>query len=449
MRSIESCGLVCLLGGIALTSVGVAGCSSSSSANPVDAGHADGASADGGVAGGGDATSPSDAGDATTPEASTGVDAAGLPQKVLVTYGPVPPTNNSELLVVDVAGKTIDGTLNFGGSFGVPFSQPSAPFLLEQAVSVVARLDELSPQTVDSTWNVALTDAPDGSTYSDPVTAIVTAPNAAYVVRYTRNEIAVIDPTQTVDGGAPVATIDLSPLVQPKGDGIVEATAAAYVPSSKLLYVVLGNINRGLVVNGGANQLCAGTVSSLTAIDTTTNKIVSLQGTAPGGAIALKGYDPVAMAYDSVGGRLLIDHAGCNLDVDGGAGALVNSGIEAVTLSTGATQILHDGSADGFPSSFVYIDATHAILGFDFYGAETVQWDPTQTALGAGLPNAPDYFVYDGAGNLLGTLTNSTDGGTTTDVISVSIATDTATTLVSNPFASGGFVGGVDLWPHL
>jgi hypothetical protein len=108
---------------------------------------------------------------------------------------------------------------------------------------------------------------------------------------------------------------------------------------------------------------------------------------------------------------------------------------------------LLDASQSGFPSGFVYIDKSSAVLGFDFTGSEVYQWDPTKSKLGALIPHAPDAFTYDGAGNLLGTVTKSSTSPTS--VVSVEIATGKSTTLDSDPFAqSGGFVGGVDVWPH-
>jgi hypothetical protein len=379
----------------------------------------------------------------------------GEAPKLLVTYG----VTASDLYVVDVAGKFVAGSLPFPGAFGAPFTQAAAPYLLEQAADIVAQLDPVKPWTVDSSWNVAVGDAIDGgAAYSDPYQIVVVGPSG-YVIRYTRNKIAVVDVSTSADAGLPESVIDLSSLVQPNdSDHVIEMTAGVYVASSKLLYVVLANIDRNLVSPSGTNLFCSSTVSSVIAIDTTTNMIKSLGGTAPGGGIALTGFDPITggVAYDAAGGRLLIAEAGCNMQGpgDGGMGALVKRGVEAVNLATGQTSILHDGSQDGVPSVFVYIDPTHAVLGFDYTGSETVAWDPTKPALGAAIPNAPDLFVYDGVANLLGVLTTfGADGGSTTDIISAPLAGGAATTLVSNPFpmsaGCGSYcVGGLDLWPH-
>jgi sugar lactone lactonase YvrE len=121
-----------------------------------------------------------------------------------------------------------------------------------------------------------------------------------------------------------------------------------------------------------------------------------------------------------------------------------------VNLAAGSATVLLDASDKGFPSGFVYVSKTSAVLGFDFTGSEVYQWDPTKSRLGDPIAHAPDTFTYDGAGNLLGTVTKSSKSGvSTTSVVSVVIATGKSTTLDGDPFTqSGGFVGGVDVWPH-
>ena len=89
----------------------------------------------------------------------------------------------------------------------------TAPWLLEQGVDVVARLDAAKPWLVDSSWNVA-EDIPDVFSNANPQAVIVGAGDKAYVLPYLRNAISVIDTSSAVDGGLPLKTIDLSALVQ-------------------------------------------------------------------------------------------------------------------------------------------------------------------------------------------------------------------------------------------
>jgi hypothetical protein len=118
--------------------------------------------------------------------------------------------------------------------------------------------------------------------------------------------------------------------------------------------------------------------------------------------------------------------------------------------------VLVDVSSDfpaglGYPSGIAYVDEAHAVLGFDFVGSEVYAWNPTQDKLGPKIPNAPDSFTYDDAGNLLGAVTKTDEAGTcvSISIVSVDIATGHSTELVNNPFTIPcGFIGGVDVWPH-
>jgi len=397
-------------------------------------------------------TDARDAGDSATDAAndSSASDAAHL----LLSYNGA---TSSELAAVNVASGAVDGRLAYPGFIGTTTTLAPDPYLLEQANDVVARLDRTQPWIVRSSWSVKLADRLEGgAAYSDPSAVVVGVGNKAYVLRYTRNQIAIIDTSQTADAGAPLGTIDLAPLLQAHdSDGTVEQTAAVYVPSKGLVYVLLGNIDRKKVSSDGFTILCAQTKATIVAIDVATDKVVKLAGGDTTGAIPLAGYNPVLGAglwYDASEDRLLMMHAGCNQPAgDGGAGAVTSRMIEEVSLFTGASRRLLDLNASGFPSAFVFIDPRRAIVQLDYTGFETFVWDPSSPALGPAIPNAPDAFVYDGAGNILGVTSIYGDGGVVTgiDVTSVRIADGKSTKLASNPFTlSGGFVGGVDLWPH-
>jgi hypothetical protein len=170
--------------------------------------------------------------------------------------------------------------------------------------------------------------------------------------------------------------------------------------------------------------LCEATHAEIVGIDTTTDLPVALPGGDASGAIPLHGYNPFgasSLTYDAVGNRLLVLENGCNAaDADGGAGALQQELVEAVSVTTGAVSTLLDASTLGYLGSFAYVDATHAFVQ---YGGSTYAWDPTQTTIGAALASAPGSWVYDGNGNLLGLNSVTTDGGTEYDVVSVATST--------------------------
>jgi hypothetical protein len=408
-----------------------------------------------------DGPTPFDTG--TLPEAGpheAGGDAeAGVapPSRLLLSYNG---SASSELVAFGLQSKAVDGRMTYGDFLGTAYVGPTAPWLLEQSTDVVARLDAQQPWVVDSSWSVAmndLTDAGYAQPYSDPQAVLVGAGAKAYVLRYTRNLVSILDTSKTADGGAPLApvgSVDLSSELQAGGDGYVQPVAGVYVAAQQRVYVVLDNIDRNDVVDNGFVLLCASTTPTVVAIDTTTDTLVDLNGAAAGHGWPLGGFDPIlgpgALAYDALtgsSGRLLIVEAGCN-DVagDGGAGALVKREVESLDLATGATTELLDLTAQAYPGGLTYIDATDAVVQLD----TAYKWDPTTKILGAAIPNAPDAFVYDGAGSLLGIKADyGTDGGLEGyGVLSVKIADGTVTQLGSNPFTlTNGFVGGVALWP--
>jgi hypothetical protein len=397
----------------------------------------------------------------TTGDAGSKSDAAPADEQLLVTFGG---TMTSELVSINVATAAISGRLGFAGVGVTNATNTTAPFLLEQNADILAQLNPAKPWMVASTWNVLVPPPFDSGAIdflADPYSVVVQAAGKAYVLLYERNEIAIVNPSTAVDGGKPASTIDLSHFVQTgNSDGLVEMTAAAYVPSSSRLYVVLANINQAEAATYGG-VICDGEVASVVAIDTTNDTIVSLGGSGPGGSIALTYAAPIDMVYDSAGGRLLIVGSGCYekpATVGGALGAGMQIGVEQIELSTGKDSSLLAISASDFPPGFVdvptgfaYIDSTHAIIGFDQTGQAVYNWNPTMTSLGAVIPNAPDVFTYDGHGHLLGTRMDTSDAGVETHrVVSVAVATGQWTSLGMNVTSLTGttYVASVDVWPH-
>jgi hypothetical protein len=388
----------------------------------------------------------------------SGADAADAtpPPRLLLSYNGA---STSELVAFGLDSKAVDGRFTYPGFIGTTYVTPTSPWLMEQANDVVARLDPLQPWLIASSWNVALNDETDSgfaAPYSDPDGVVVGAGTKAYVLRYTRNLIAVVDSSQNVDAGAPLKTIDLSSQLQSGGDGYVEMTAGWYDAANSRLYVLLGNINRGEVGCNGYCQLCSSTSPTIVAIDTTTDTLAPLG--ADGGeagvvtsGYALGGYDPAfgssPMVYDAPNNRLLVLETGCSTtEADGGVGPVVRREVEAVSLTDGSTHQLLDLTASAYPQAMFYIDAHHVILQLD----TAYTWDPTTTALGPAIPNAPDTFGVDGQGNLVGvTQDYGADGGPSgISVLSVSSGDGGVTTLGQNPFSlTNGFVGGAQLWP--
>ena len=373
--------------------------------------------------------------------------------RVLMTYS----ASAGELVGYDINHGQVLGRLSTPG-YTVVMKTNGDYFALETGQDTVVRLDPASQWQPVSSWSVALTDGVDGGEAADPVDIVEVAANKAYVLRYNRNQIAIIDPSQTTDAGTATG-IDLSGLVQAADtDGYVEATAAVFVPSSHLLYVALSNIDLNNVFPTGYYQLCGTTVSTLIAIDTMTDTLVNLSDAGPGGGLPLNGVAAQnayygSMVYDAVGNRILLMSTGCNvLTGDGGLGATSGRLIEAIDLATNTTQTLLDLNAQPYPGVFSYIDGAHALVQVGFYGPTTYQWIPTETTLGPALPTTPDLFDLDYAGNrIIGPQQQyALDGAAgPMNVIAVPITGDAgATVLGQNPFLqTGGYEGNVVFVP--
>jgi hypothetical protein len=395
--------------------------------------------------------------DATVDQASGGdggVDASPGPRILMTNDG----VTAGELVAFNTQSAQVDGRFPTPG-FAYVQQSGADLFVLETGQDLVYLLDPASPWTATSSWNVALNDAIDGGeTYADPIQVVEVAPNKAYVLRYNRNLIAIIDPTQTVDAGVPTNTVDLSSLQQANDpEGFVGVSGAVFDASKNLLYVALANVNLADVAPDGYTQLCGNTVSTLIAINTMTDALVNLSDAGPGGSVVLNGFGPQSgilggLVLDLVGNRVLVFSAGCNAaETDGGLGPMSGRLIEAVDLTAYTTQTLLDANDQQYPGNFAYIDGAHAIVQFGFAPyATTYTWIPTQPTLGPALAVTPDLFAYDPLGQrILGPQsTFAADGGTgPMNVIADPINSfDGGGVIVygQNPFLEpGGYLGSV------
>jgi hypothetical protein len=426
------------------------GCSEDQTVSPLDAGTVESSTgAETGV-------SPAlDAGEASTTFKCG--DSTGAPERLLLTMNNA---STSEVVAFNLAEKKVDGRFAFDGHLGQTSSFGSDPYVVEQGVDRVARMDPKSPWVPLSTWSVVGDDQPDGGDpNAQPIVVVVPDCDRGYVLRFNRNKIAVIDTNTIADGGAAESYIDLSSLLQPgDNDGLVDMTAAQWVPSKKRIYILLGNYDRTTVAAPDYALLCKDTSASIVAIDTATRQLVSLGGSAPGGGIALENYNPVLgtpMAYDPVRDRLLVFQGGCNTDEGGGtAGPMTKRAVEEVDLASGVVRTLVHLDDKGFPGSFDFVDGTHAALTF-FFPNQTFLWDPSQTTLGAEIPVALDYVAHDGKGDIVGGRREAIDGGALVEIRSVPFSSgdagvDAAVQLLGqNPFTTNtGYLGGAEVWPR-
>jgi hypothetical protein len=398
-----------------------------------------------------------DAGDGSAPRLACG-DAAGAPERFLLIQGN---PRLSELAVVGVDAKSVDGRLSFDGGYGVTSSLGTEPYLLGGESDQVIRLDPQAPWKPVATFDVHGDDATDaGMPNANPVAVVPVGCDKAYVLRFNRNKIAIIDQSQPNGASAPSGYIDLTPIKAVADPDFVEMTSALYIPSKRKVFVLLGNadLNRYVTTHGpGGDQtflLCTDVLRpSIIAIDIDTDEVTSLGGTAGGGGIALQGYNPplgTPLIYDPATDRLIVLEAGCNADPgDGGVGPVIRRGVEAVSLASGAASPVSELLSlndQPFPSTLAFADPHHAALAFYFDGS---LWDPTTTTLGAPIQGGLDLVALDSRGNFFDTRSTFVDGGPgPTEVVSIPIDGGAPSLVLSGPFSTvGGYVAGLEAWP--
>jgi hypothetical protein len=392
---------------------------------------------------------PPDASDAAVSLACG--DAGAAPARVLLVQG-IPRT--SELAVVNMETGAVDGRLSFDGGYGVTSSLGTEPYLLAEESDTVTRLDAFEPWKTVASWDVHGDDAVDGGDpNANPVALVPVGCSKAYVLRFNRDKIAVIDQSQP-GGGTPNTYIDLGPIKDPKDPNVIEMTSAVYVPSKRRVYVLLGNadLTRYVTTNDNTYLLCTAALKpSIVAIDVDTDKVVSLGGTAGGGGIALEGYNPPLgspLVYDEANDRLLVLNAGCNEELgDGGVGGVIRRSVEQVSLADGHTTTLLSLNDQEFPSTLAYADSDHAALAFFFQG---FLWNPREATLGAPILPGIDLVAVDGKGAFFGTRSTYVDGGPgPVEVLALPPGDAGSTLVLSGPFTKlGGYVAGIEAWPH-
>ncbi|MBX3205994.1 MAG: hypothetical protein KF764_13060 [Labilithrix sp.] len=378
-------------------------------------------------------------------------DVTGAPPRVLVVQGNF---TGSELAVVNLTTKAVDGRLSFDGGYGTTAAVGTDPYLLGGESDLVTRLDAREPWKAVASWNVRGDDKPAmGLDNANPVGVVQTACDKAYVLRFNRDRIAVIDPSRPASG-APTKFIDLAPLKQAGDPDVVEMTSAVYVPAKKRVYVLLGNsdLTKFVTAGGFTKLVCSTLKPSIIAIDVDTDEVVSLGGSAPGGGIALDGYNPPLgspLVYDAAFDRLLVLQAGCNEDLgDGGAGGMTRRRVEQVDLATGAVKTLLSLDDRGFPSSLAFASGEHAAVAFYFDG---YRWDPRQTALGDEIQGGIDLVARDGRGAFIGSrqITFLDGGAGPLQVLTVPPTDAGPSVVTEDPFSKpGGYVAGIEAWPQ-
>lgn len=222
---------------------------------------------------------------------------------------------------------------------------------------------------------------------ANPNDIAVLSPTRAYVTRYERRELWIVNPST----GAKTGEIDLGAFAD--ADGIPEMDRIAVV--GPLAFVSLQRVDR----NGGFVPTDTALVA---VIDTRTDQVVDCDPAAPGvQAIHLPRTNPVTdFAFDRTTSRLLLGCAGFYGALDGGIVA-----IDAASL-TSSEVLATDAQLGGDCNDLVWLSPTQAyvIVSTPSFVTKLVRWNPESGAVGPTLFDPGAFWLSDvesdGAGEL-------------------------------------------------
>jgi hypothetical protein len=222
---------------------------------------------------------------------------------------------------------------------------------------------------------------------ANPYDIAVLSPTRAYVTRYDRRELWIVNPAT----GAKTGEVDLGGFAD--ADGIPEMDRIAVV--GPLAFVSLQRLDRP--------SFFSPTDSSLVAvIDTRADTLVDCDAVTPGvQAIRLPVTNPVTtFEFDRAQSRLLLGCVGNYGVLDGGIVA-----VDPVALTAGPV-LVTDADLGGDCNDLVWVSDTrvYAIVSTPSFATQLVRWDPVAGMVSPPL-FAPGGFVladaeWDGAGEL-------------------------------------------------
>ncbi len=243
-------------------------------------------------------------------------------------------------------------------------------------VYVVNRLGGDNIQAIDPAHGYATRWQCSVENGSNPHDIAFAAPNKAYVTRYERSSILIVDPTTGPDCASFVrGTVDLSALAD--GDGLPEMDQAVVIDGE--LFVTLQRLDRRNFFRPSGTSLIA-------VIDVATDAVV--------GAITLTGTNPFAetagLAPDPVTGKLVLPEVGEFGRADDG-------GIERIDPATRTAEGFFVTEADlgGNATDVVMVDAhqAYAIVLDTSARSSVIRFDPSTRQVVKTLVAADEFLV--------------------------------------------------------
>jgi hypothetical protein len=209
---------------------------------------------------------------------------------------------------------------------------------------------------------------------SNPHDILVAGPHKAYVTRYDRSELWIVDPGAASCAGFHVGTIDLAAWAD--ADGIPEMDQMALV--GERLFVTVQRLDR-------AHQFAPAGKSLVLAIDTTTDTVVGQVTLAGANAFG----DAAGIGREPGTGKLLVNEAGDIFRTgDGGI-----QRVDPFTL-TGEDWLMTEDDFGGNVTDFAIASPTkgHAVVITDALKNLLVAFDPSQRLVTRRLLTRTDYL---------------------------------------------------------
>lgn len=302
----------------------------------------------------------------------------------------------AEVIAYDIKNKKVLGNLVLSEQDSLISTDQGRGFVLERPFNKMGRILILKQ---DRPWEIdASIDLGDKVT---PYTAVVPSNSKAYVVMYASNELAVVD-LQTKNK---TGEIDLSEFVDAADDdGLVEPVDAVFDPSTNRAYILLQrtNLTWKQTTTGQWALLCNTVKPLIVGVDTLNDKLIDLNGDAPGKAVELQGFNPSLLQWNASKNNLIVAHSGCADAQD--APKRLRRGLERIDLDDMSTQWLWTTEEQLQPKSIISIsDKLAAVqLTNDKWESTWHKLDIATKTVDLAPWSIPVASVYDGSEALIG-----------------------------------------------
>jgi hypothetical protein len=210
------------------------------------------------------------------------------------------------------------------------------------------------------------------------------ARNKAYVGLYDASLISILN----LSSGTVSRVLDMSQFnYSGDADGSADIQAGVYDPHKNIVYFLLQRIDLTSIVPPDYSLPCSAENALVVGIDSSTDAIVDLNGTADGKAFELSLVNPVTMAISSDGNTLTMLAQGCY-----DSGTHVKSGVETLDLTTLSSKIAYAYTGTDYLGDLIVTGTTSALLSDSGW----FPLDLATGALGTAFAGAPDAATFDG-----------------------------------------------------